>query len=139
MRHLPILIAPQSSEPIYVQIREQLRHLIAGGILPDGEPLPSLRELAEQLACSLVTVRRVYADLEREGLLTVRRGIGTFVKADSIKDASDLCRVQVEHNLAEAVRLGRLYGMADEEIVYMLDDQLRSVHTREVEISRRSP
>ncbi|WP_054942541.1 GntR family transcriptional regulator [Paenibacillus ihuae] len=132
MRYLPISLAPQSSEPIYVQIREQLRHLIAGGILPDGEPLPSLRELAEQLACSLVTVRRVYADLEREGLLSVRRGIGTFVKADSIQDARDLCRVQVEHNLAEAVRLGRLYGMPDEEIVFMLDDQLRSDHTREV-------
>lgn len=121
MRHLPISIALKSSEPIYVQIREQLRNLMISGVLTDGESLPSLRELAEQLSCSLVTVRRVYADLEHEGWLTVRRGIGTFVKADSIQDARDLRRLQVEHILGQAVRLGRLYGIPDAQIVYMLD------------------
>ncbi|BBI31513.1 GntR family transcriptional regulator [Cohnella abietis] len=76
---LPIRIDEQRPEPLYHQIEVQLRGLILGGQLEEGTLLPSLRELAISLKCSAITVRRVYQDLENEGLIRTRQGTGTFV------------------------------------------------------------
>jgi len=76
---LPIRIDEQRPEPLYHQIEVQLRGLILGGGLKEGTMLPSIRELAVSLKCSAITVRRVYQDLENEGLIRTRQGTGTFV------------------------------------------------------------
>ncbi|MBB6730118.1 GntR family transcriptional regulator [Cohnella zeiphila] len=76
---LPIHIDENRPEPLYHQIETQLRGLILGGQLTEGTLLPSIRELAVALKCSVITVRRVYQDLENEGLLRTRQGTGTFV------------------------------------------------------------
>jgi len=76
---LPIRIDEQRPEPLYHQIEVQLRGLILGGQLKEGTLLPSIRELAVSLKCSAITVRRVYQDLESEGLIRTRQGTGTFV------------------------------------------------------------
>lgn len=76
---LPIQINEQSAEPLYYQIEVQLRALIVSGQLAEGTLLPSIRELAQMLKCSVITVRRVYQDLETEGLLRTRQGTGTYV------------------------------------------------------------
>lgn len=76
---LPIRIDEQRPEPLYHQIEVQLRGLILGGQLKEGTLLPSIRELAVSLKCSAITVRRVYQDLENEGLIRTRQGTGTFV------------------------------------------------------------
>ncbi len=82
---LPIKIDEQRPEPLYHQIEVQLRGLILGGQLKEGTLLPSIRELAVSLKCSAITVRRVYQDLENEGLIRTRQGTGTFVAGvDSI-------------------------------------------------------
>lgn len=76
---LPITINEQSAEPLYYQIEVQLRALILSGTLQAGSLLPSIRELASQLKCSVITIKRVYRDLETEGLLRTRQGTGTYV------------------------------------------------------------
>nr|WP_255807483.1 GntR family transcriptional regulator [Cohnella mopanensis] len=76
---MPIRIDEQRPEPLYHQIEVQLRGLILGGQLIEGTLLPSIRELAVSLKCSAITVRRVYQDLENEGLIRTRQGTGTFV------------------------------------------------------------
>jgi GntR family transcriptional regulator len=76
---LPLRIDEQRPEPLYHQIEVQLRGLILGGQLKEGTLLPSIRELAVSLKCSAITVRRVYQDLENEGLIRTRQGTGTFV------------------------------------------------------------
>ncbi|EFM11246.1 transcriptional regulator, GntR family [Paenibacillus curdlanolyticus YK9] len=76
---LPINLNENSAEPMYHQIEVQLRALIISGQLANGTLLPSIRELAQMLKCSVITVRRVYQDLEAEGLLRTRQGTGTFV------------------------------------------------------------
>ncbi|MFH5183263.1 GntR family transcriptional regulator [Paenibacillus sp. TAB 01] len=76
---LPIHINENSAEPLYHQIESQLRTLILSGRLQENELLPSNRELAHSLKCSLITIRRVYQDLEAEGLLRTRQGTGTYV------------------------------------------------------------
>jgi GntR family transcriptional regulator len=76
---LPIQINEQSAEPLYHQIKVQLRALIVSGQLTEGTLLPSIRELAQTVKCSVITVKRVYSDLETEGLLRTRQGTGTYV------------------------------------------------------------
>lgn len=76
---IPVHIDENRPEPLYHQIESQLRGLILGGQLAEGTLLPSIREFAAFLKCSVITVRRVYQDLENEGLLRTRQGTGTFV------------------------------------------------------------
>ncbi|MCC3376721.1 GntR family transcriptional regulator [Cohnella sp. REN36] len=76
---IPIQIDENRPEPLYHQIEVQLRSLILGGQLAEGTLLPSIREFASHLRCSAITIRRVYQDLETEGLLRTRQGTGTFV------------------------------------------------------------
>lgn len=76
---MPIQINEQSAEPLYHQIEVQLRALIVSGQLAEGTLLPSIRELAQTLKCSVITIRRVYQDLESEGLLRTKQGTGTFI------------------------------------------------------------
>ncbi len=76
---MPIQINEQSAEPLYHQIEVQLRALIVSGQLAEGTLLPSIREMAQTLKCSVITIRRVYQDLEAEGLLRTKQGTGTFI------------------------------------------------------------
>lgn len=117
---LSIQIREESSEPLYVQIRDQLKGLIISGSLSHGDLLPSLRELAGQLDCSLITVRRVYGDLEGEGLLLVKKGIGTFVNYDPSKIRKSGER-QVLRAFQEAVQIGKMYHFNSNQMVDILD------------------
>jgi len=83
---LPIQINEQSAEPLYHQIEVQLRALIVSGQLAEGTLLPSIRELAQMLKCSIITIRRVYQDLEASGLLRTKQGTGTFVAKVGIEE-----------------------------------------------------
>jgi GntR family transcriptional regulator len=73
------LVLHNNGIPIYVQLRDQLAALIGRGLLKPGERLPTMREVAVALRIDLNTVQRAYAELERNGLLTLVRGRGTFV------------------------------------------------------------
>jgi GntR family transcriptional regulator len=73
------LVLHDNGIPIYVQVRDQLAALIGRGLLKPGERLPTMREVAVALRIDLNTVQRAYAELERDGLLTLVRGRGTFV------------------------------------------------------------
>lgn len=73
-----LTVNPSSEVPLYVQVKNQVRLLIERRQLKPGEQLPTVRELALNLNINANTVARVYADLEREGYLSRRRGVGTF-------------------------------------------------------------
>jgi GntR family transcriptional regulator len=75
----PLHIDPQDSRPIWSQIEEGLRRLIASGALVGGEPVPSVRDLARELQVNPATVSKAYQRLTDAEVLTVRRGEGTFV------------------------------------------------------------
>ena len=79
MTVLEQLVLHDNGIPIYVQLRDQLAALIGRGLLKPGERLPTMREMAVALRIDLNTVQRAYAELERDGLLTLVRGRGTFV------------------------------------------------------------
>jgi GntR family transcriptional regulator len=72
-----------SGVPIYLQLKEQIRHACETGALRPGDPLPGMRALAQSLVINPNTVARVYRELEQEGLLELRHGVGAFVAAAS--------------------------------------------------------
>ena len=76
---LAVQVNKENGIPLYVQLEEQIRLLVHRGILKPGDLMPTVRELAVQLKVNSNTVARVYRDLQRSGLLNLRRGVGTFV------------------------------------------------------------
>lgn len=72
------VVDPAGGVPLYVQVKNQIRLAVERGELPGGAQLPTVRDLAVELNINANTVARIYADLEREGFLTLRRGVGTF-------------------------------------------------------------
>jgi GntR family transcriptional regulator len=80
-----VSVDPRDRTPIYAQLDRALRAAIATGRLAAGDQLPTVRQLAVELSINANTVARVYAELERAGILETRRGVGTFVTATPVK------------------------------------------------------
>jgi GntR family transcriptional regulator len=80
-----IVISPQNPEPMYKQVTDQIKDAIASGTLKPETKLPSIREMAKDLKISMITIKRAYADLENEGYILTRSGLGSYV-ADINKD-----------------------------------------------------
>ncbi len=104
-------IEPESPVPIYVQIEEQVRALIAAGQLRPGDQLPTIRQLAVDLGVNYNTVARAYLELERAGVITTQRGRGTFVAGvpDEARQAQlreEKLRALIGTAVEEALRLG---------------------------------
>lgn len=115
----------KSGIPIYVQIMEQIKHLIATGALQSGQQLPTIRELAVDLTINLHTVAHAYSQLEQEGFLTVQRGRGTFItnghQEEELEDLREQrLRTLVETMFADALNL----GYNTEEVAHALGDHL---------------
>ena len=111
-------IEHKSGVPMYIQIQEQLRSLIATNRLVPGDQLPTIRELSVELTVNPNTVARAYSELEREGLLTTQQGRGTFVMELEDRVALDalgrenLCNL-IEKTIVEARMIG--YTLAEIE------------------------
>lgn len=82
---MKILISNTSDAPLYQQIKEQIIDAILKGELVEGDPLPSIRAFANDLKVSVLTIRRVYDDLEKEGFVNSQVGIGTFVSTSNVE------------------------------------------------------
>ncbi|MFF2482953.1 GntR family transcriptional regulator [Paenibacillus sp. NPDC058071] len=121
---LPIQINEQSAEPLYYQIEVQLRALIVSGQLAEGTLLPSIRELAQLLKCSVITVRRVYQDLEGEGLLRTRQGTGTYVARVEQKEMDRHRLEAVVEAMETAVAAGKLVQCSKEELTEIFREVL---------------
>lgn len=114
---MQILIANQSSEPLYAQIARQIRQAVLRGELPPGEPMPSIRHLAGELRVSVITAKRAYDDLEGEGFLVTSPGRGTFVsQADSTR-LREVALCQLEEQLSVAVDEAWALGISQEELL----------------------
>jgi GntR family transcriptional regulator len=126
---LPIRIDEQRPEPLYYQIEVQLRGLILGGQLQEGTALPSIRDLAVSLKCSAITIRRVYQDLEHEGLIRTRQGAGTFVARVESPDLDRHRLTRAAEGLERAVEAGLALHCSIEEIEALFRDIVRTKRT----------
>ena len=104
---------------MYLQIMEQIRRRIAVGDWQPGHEMPSIRALAAAVQVSVITVKRAYLELEREGVIVTRQGQGSFV-ADSADLGTQLRRGELDEHLAAAADIGRELGLTTEEIAARL-------------------
>jgi GntR family transcriptional regulator len=107
-----------SGVPVYLQIKEQVLHAISRGQLRPGDQLPTVREVAVDLEINPNTVNRAYADLEREGVLTSRRGRGTFI-SERKQQPADLSaqRTRIRNIARRALGESRSFGFRPEELI----------------------
>lgn len=118
---MDIIISNSSGAPIYEQIVRQLKGLILSGELAEGEALPSMRLLARDLRISVITTKRAYEELEREGFLTTVPGKGCFVAPQNHELLREAQLRKVEEKLAQAVEEARKGAMPLEDLHEMLD------------------
>lgn len=104
--------------PMYEQIMEQITQRIAVGDWPPQTPLPSIRELATEIKVSIITVKRAYLELEREGVITTQQGKGSWVS--DVLDLHSLQREELIQHLKQAVKLAKSLAITDDELVQMI-------------------
>jgi len=121
MADMRISVDFDSEVPIYVQVKNQIRLLVDSGRLPAGSQLPTVRDLAVQLEINANTVSRIYADLEREGYLARKRGVGTFAVDPHEGEKRD--RPGLAH-LKEVVKQLRAFGYSSRQIMEMTAEVL---------------
>lgn len=111
-----IIISNSSDKPIYEQITIQIKTMVMNGQLKEGDPLPSMRTLAKELRISVITTKRAYEDLEKDGFITTVVGKGSFVKAADTRLVREEKLKQIEELLSRAVSTAQQSGISREEI-----------------------
>ena len=117
---MDIIISNTGGQPIYEQICRQIKGAIAAGKLKPGEPLPSIRALARDLRISVITTKRAYEELERDGVICTQAGKGSFVAAQDAELARESNLREIEEHLQAAVELSRQIELPAEELQHIL-------------------
>ncbi len=115
-----IIISNASDKPIYEQITTQIKRLIISGELPEGSPLPSMRLLAKELRISVITTKRAYTDLERDGFIETVTGKGSFVAGKNAEIIREEQMRHAEEYLQKAADIARESGITLDELTESL-------------------
>ncbi len=118
---MDIIISNSSGEPIYLQICTQIKALIMNDVLKEGDALPSMRLLAKQLRISVITTKRAYEELERDGFIESYTGKGSFVKKQNPELMREEILRQIESLFEEACQKASQCGIPLEELKEMLE------------------
>ena len=112
-----IIISNSSGKPIYEQIVAQIKQLIMTDVLKEGDALPSMRTLAKELRISVITTKRAYEELEKEGFIETLTGKGSFVAGKDKELIREERYRQIEALLEKACETARMNGMTLEELL----------------------
>ena len=118
---MDIILSNSSGKPIYEQITDQVKAQILSGALAAGDALPSMRLLAKELRISVITTKRAYEELEREGFITTVPGKGCFVAPRNLELAREETLRRAEEQLAQAVEIAKTGGLTLEELTETLN------------------
>jgi GntR family transcriptional regulator len=113
--HSDIVISQSDGRPMYLQIMEQVKQRVAVGDWAPGDEIPSIRQLAVALRVSVITIKRAYLELEREGVILTQQGKGSIV-APNQRLSPQIYHEELSERLDEVARLGDLLGLSSEEI-----------------------
>jgi GntR family transcriptional regulator len=119
-----IRVDPADARPIYRQIADEIKALIARGALREGEALPSVRQVAADLGVNLNTIATAYRELQEEGLITVRHGSGAVVTSRTTRDTT---RADLRKPLQTALTQLALAGLTRAEILAMVERELKDL------------
>ena len=117
---MDIIISNAGGQPIYEQICRQIKGAIASGRLKPGEPLPSIRALARDLRISVITTKRAYEELERDGFIFTVAGKGSFVAQQDVELARESSLREIEQHLQAALELSRQIELPVSELQNIL-------------------
>ena len=126
--HSSYLISQTDPRPLYLQVKEQIRHRIAVGELKPGDEIPSIRALAADIRVSVITIKRTYLELEREGVIQTRQGRGSFV-ADNVQLGDLLKEQELDSHLQAAARSAALLNLTEDELAERLRRISRDIKT----------
>jgi GntR family transcriptional regulator len=118
-------ISQSDKRPMYLQIMEQIKQRIVLGDWTEGQAIPSIRQLAVDLQVSVITVKRAYLELEREGVIVTQQGKGSHV-ASTAGLGARLRQQELEQHLEQATRIAAMLGIQPTE----LEDRLREAVDR---------
>jgi GntR family transcriptional regulator len=115
-------VSPSSGVPLYLQLMEQVKHAIETGALRPGDQLPTIRALAQELVMNSNTVVRAYRELEHEGIVELRHGLGAFISS-SVSARGKVMR-QAQTIVESAVERLRSLGITEPEIRRLFESEL---------------
>ena len=131
----PLILPPLSAAgpgTLYQQIVDGLKREVSEGRLRPGQPLPSFRQLAEDLLVSVITVKRAYEELEREGIIYRRQGLGTFVAKTAADRSREAKTERARELLRDAVREASEAGVSGAELLKILQSILHDERDKHV-------
>lgn len=115
-----ILLDARSTNPLYVQILKQIKTAIVSGELEPGEKLPSMRALANSLNVSVLTTKRVYEELEKEGYIISQVGKGSFVARDQLPLIIETQQVEMEQYIHKALDIAKQLNISNDEFISLI-------------------
>jgi GntR family transcriptional regulator len=118
---LKVVISNTSQAPLYQQIKDQIKDAILKEEFVEGDALPSIRAFANELKVSVLTIRRVYDELEQEGFVTSQVGIGTFVSTSNIELLRDSKRRLVEKKMLDMIQTAKSLGISKDDLNAMME------------------
>ena len=119
------IISQADKRPMYLQIMEQMKQRIAVGDWAAGQAIPSIRQLAVDIGVSVITVKRAYLELEREGVIVTRQGKGCFVASDS-EVGTRIREQELAQHLDQVVRSAARMGLSQKN----LEKRIRAIYDR---------
>ncbi|NLJ59102.1 MAG: GntR family transcriptional regulator [Tissierellia bacterium] len=114
---MKILISNSNKQPIYEQISFQIKEQIINGVLAKNELLPSIRNLAKELEVSVITTKRAYEELERDGFIHTVQGKGTFVASQSLTSLEEKKFEIIEEDLIKIVKKSKMLNIPKEQLI----------------------
>ncbi len=118
---MDIIISNSAGKPIYEQISSQIKEMIMNGTLTEGDPLPSMRNLAKQLRISIITTKRAYEELERDGFIESFTGKGSFISRQNQDFVREEGLKQIEEYLTNAAEKAKQCGVEYTELAELLE------------------
>jgi GntR family transcriptional regulator len=115
-----IALSPSNPDPMYKQVTDQIKNAIAAGDLRPNDKLPSVRELAEALKTSAITIKRAYLDLENEGYIVTRAGMGSFVTEVNRENLRSEKLGEFRVELKRILGTGKIFGIKADDIVRLI-------------------
>jgi GntR family transcriptional regulator len=118
-----IVVSPLNPDPMYKQVADQIKNAMAGGILKPEDKLPSIREMTQELGISEITIKRAYADLEHEGYIFTRSGLGSFVADVSPEKMKKEKLAEIRQELAKILKAGEKFDISANDISKVIQEK----------------
>ncbi|SDY96559.1 GntR family transcriptional regulator [Proteiniborus ethanoligenes] len=117
-----ITLSNTNPDPLYKQVKDQIVHAIITGDLKEDELLPSIRAMANELNISVITIKRAYADLENEGYIITRPGLGSFVNTVNKESLKSGKIIELREKLRDIVNEACKYNIKTDDIIRIINE-----------------